>query len=156
MNMMTSYTKIQTLFAYNTLLKNAFTKATTINITRHMARRDKLYGVEEGHAEQKNEVRKEKYWRKRNPSMKGLHWRESQGYDKSDALCKGAFALIPDWSDESGDVGAPTILQQNIMHSNLRLVNEVYEAAAIVRKAQEFEPSSSKASESIHSEPKTN
>ena len=102
-----------------------------------------------------NEVRKEKYWRKRNPSMKGLHWRESQGYDKSDALCKGAFALIPDWSDESGDVGAPTILQQNIMHSNLRLVNEVYEAAAIVRKAQEFEPSSSKVSESIHSESKT-
>ena len=53
MNMMTSYTKIQTLFAHNTLLKYAFTKNTTINITRHMARRDKLYGVEEGHAEQK-------------------------------------------------------------------------------------------------------
>lgn len=53
MNKMTSYTKIQTLFSYNTLLKNAFTKTTTINITRHMARRDKLYGVEEGHAEQK-------------------------------------------------------------------------------------------------------
>ena len=53
MKMMTSYPKIQTLFSYNNLLKNAFTKTTTINITRHMARRDKLYGVEEGHAEQK-------------------------------------------------------------------------------------------------------
>ena len=50
---MTSYTKIKNLFCSNTLLQNALTKTTTSNITRHMANRDKLYGVEEGHATQK-------------------------------------------------------------------------------------------------------
>ena len=50
---MTSYANARTLFYSNTLLQNAFRKPTGINITRHMANRDKLYGVEEGHAEQK-------------------------------------------------------------------------------------------------------
>ena len=50
---MTNYTKIKILFSSNTLLQNALTKTTTSNITRHMANRDKLYGVEEGHATQK-------------------------------------------------------------------------------------------------------
>jgi len=152
---MTSYTKIKILFCSNTLLQNALTKTTTSNITRHMANRDKLYGVEEGHATQKNEVRKEKYWRKRNPPLKGFVWRETQGYDKSKALATGAFSLIPDWSNESGEFGAPTPLQERIMEENLRLINEIYEAASIVKKAQEFESSAVETSDSVQSEPKT-
>lgn len=114
----------------------------TSNITS--AKRDNIYGSEEGHAEQKNEVRKEKFWRKRNPKMKGFNWREQNNYDKQRALSHGTFALIPDWSTETGEIGAPTPLQERIMEQNLQLINEIYEAAMIVKKAQEFEPSESR------------
>ena len=50
---MSCYATIRTLFYSNTLLQNAFKTTTANNITRHMANRDKLYGVEEGHATQK-------------------------------------------------------------------------------------------------------
>ena len=102
-----------------------------------------------------NEVRKEKYWRKRNPPLKGFVWRETQGYDKSKALATGAFSLIPDWSNESGEYGAPTPLQERIMEQNLRLINEVYEAASIVKNAQEYESSAVETSASEQLEPKT-
>merc|ERR1719219_1534969 len=92
-----------------TMLRSADLETIQNKCVRFMsAKRDKLYGVEEGHAEQKNEVRKEKYWRKRNPSRKGSYWREANGYDKNNALHTGAFALIPDWSNASGEIGAPT------------------------------------------------
>ena len=39
------------------------------------------------------------------------------------------------------------------MEQNLRLINEVYEAASIVKRAQEFE-SSNKAVSDVQSEPK--
>lgn len=121
---------------------------------RYMSgKRDKLYGVEEGHAEQKNEVRKEKYWRKRNPSRKGMYWREVNGYDKNNALHSGAFALIPDWTDENGEVGAPTPLQEKVAEQNLRLINQVYEAALIAKKAQEFETPPRQNSNIVHSDP---
>ena len=50
---MSCYATVRTLFYSNTLLQNAFKTTTANNITRHMANRDKLYGVEEGHATQK-------------------------------------------------------------------------------------------------------
>ena len=87
--------------------------------------------------------------------MKGFVWRETQGYDKSKALATGAFSLIPDWSNESGEFGAPTPLQERIMEENLRLINEVYEAASIVKKAQEFERSAMETNDTVQSEPRT-
>ena len=41
------------------------------------------------------------------------------------------------------------------MEENLRLINEIYEAASIVKKAQEFERSAVETSDSVQSEPKT-
>jgi len=149
---MTSYSNARTLFYSNTLLQNAFRKTTGINITRHMANRDKLYGVEEGHAEQKNEVRKEKYWRKRNPAGKGFLWREREGYDRTDALCRGAFSLIPDWSEVSGEPGAPTEFQERLVQQNVRLITDIYEAASLV-KAQEFETSNKETIDGVKPEP---
>ena len=61
--------------------------------------------------------------------------------------------MIPDWSDENGDVGAPTPLQEQIMDRNLLLINQVYEAAMIVKKAQEFEPSKQTSSETVAPDP---
>jgi len=150
---MSCYATVRTLFYSNTLLQNAFKTTTANNITRHMANRDKLYGVEEGHATQKNEVRKEKYWRKRNPATKGFLWREREGYDKTDALCRGAFSLIPDWSEVSGEPGAPTEFQERVMQQRLRLITEIYEAAQLVKKAQEFESSKQEATDGVKSEP---
>ena len=64
------------------------------------------------------------------------------------ALSDGAFALIPDWSSQNGDAGAPTPLQEQIRQRNLILINEVFEAAEIVKKAKEFQPCKNTASES--------
>ena len=100
-----------------------------------------------------NEVRKEKYWRKRNPATKGFLWREREGYDKTDALCRGAFSLIPDWSEVSGEPGAPTEFQERVMQQRLRLITEIYEAAQLVKKAQEFESSKQEATDGAKSEP---
>lgn len=146
------------MWARRAVLINTTQQNINNKCVRYMAsKRDKLYGVEEGHAEQKNEVRKEKYWRKRNPSRKGSYWREANGYDKNNALHTGAFALIPDWSNASGEIGAPTPLQEKIVQQNLRLINEVYEAALIAKKAQEFEISAKENSDIVHSDsqPKT-
>ena len=89
-----------------------------------------------------NEVRKERWWRKRNPPLRGYRWREANGYDKEQALSHGAFALIPEWShDDTGDAGAPTQLQEQIAERNLQLITQVYEAAVLVQKVKQFEPS---------------
>jgi len=142
------------LWTSRSLLNSASIKETNNNYVRYMsAKRDKLYGVEEGHGEQKNEVRKEKFWRKRNPARTGGQWREHNNYDKHAALTHGALSMIPDWSDESGEIGAPTPLQEQIMEQNFRLINEVYEAAMIVKKAQEFELSESRNSDIVGTDP---
>lgn len=142
------------LWTSRAVLNNASLEKISNKCVRYMgSKRDKLYGVEEGHGEQKNEVRKEKYWRRRNPPRKGSLWREVNGYDKNNALHCGAFSLIPDWSDESGEIGAPTPMQEKIVAQNLRLINEVYEAAMIATKAQEFETSAAQNSDKLHTEP---
>lgn len=117
------------------------------------ARRDRIYGVEEGHGDQKNEVRKERFWRKRNPPLRGGLWREDNGYDMQNALSYGAFAMIPDWSTEDGETGAPTPLQEMIRDRNMVLINEVFEAAMIVKKAQEFDNSKQSSSETTKLSP---
>merc|ERR1719150_905517 len=130
------------LWASRTTLRNTDLETIQNKYVRFMrAKRDKLYGNEEGHGEQKNEVRKEKYWRRRNPPRKGSLWRGENGYDKNNALHLGAFSLIPDWTDENGEIGAPTPLQERLVKQNFQLINEVYEAAMMVTKAQEFETS---------------
>ena len=109
--------------------------------------------IQHFHSTLQNEVRKEKYWRKRNPAGKGFLWREREGYDRTDALCRGAFATIPDWSEVSGEPGAPTEFQERVMQQNLRLITEIYEAAQVVKKAQEFESSNKETIDSVKSEP---
>lgn len=138
------------LLASRSVISNTPCKLMLNSYVRNMSsKRDKLYGVEEGHAEQKNEVRKEKFWRKRNPSRKGAFWRETNGYDTRNALSHGAFAMIPDWSDENGDAGAPTPLQEKIRQYELTLIQQIYDASMIVQKAKEFEQSENKESDGL-------
>merc|ERR1719411_2149559 len=153
---MMAFNKFRSIFwASRTMLRNKNLETFQNNNVRFMsAKRDKLYGNEEGHGEQKNEVRKEKYWRRRNPPRKGSLWREENGYDKNNALHLGAFSLIPDWTDENGEIGAPTPLQERLVNQNSRLINEVYEAAMMVTKAQKFEKPAKQNNDLVHSEPK--
>ena len=69
------------------------------------------------------------------------------GYDTRNALSHGAFAMIPDWSDENGDAGAPTPLQEKIRNYELHLIQQIYDASMIVEKAKEFEQSQNKESD---------
>ena len=61
--------------------------------------------------------------------------------------------MIPDWTDENGEIGAPTALQERLVKQNFRLINEVYEAAMMVTKAKEFEPSAKQNNDLVHSDP---
>lgn len=97
------------------------------------------YGFEEGHGE-KNEVRKDAWFRKRNPPRKVHDWRRKQNLHPQ-ALAWGPCSQSADWSyDESGDPGVLNSKQQSMLKDNLRLVEEVHQAAMLVKKAQEFEP----------------
>ena len=60
---------------------------------------------------------------------------------------------MPDWSEVSGEPGAPTEFQERVMQQNLRLITEIYEAAQVVKKAQEFESSNKETIDSVKSEP---
>ena len=55
--------------------------------------------------------------------------------------------MIPDWSDEKGDAGAPTPLQEKIRQYELTLIQQIYDASMIVEKAKEFEQSNNKESD---------
>jgi len=97
------------------------------------------YGYEPGHGE-KNEARKENYFRKRNPPRKVHDWRQKQNLHPQ-ALAWGPLSQSADWSyDESGDPGVLNTKQQALLKENNRLVEEVFQAAMLVKKAQQFEP----------------
>lgn len=102
-----------------------------------MGRRDKMYGSEPGHGE-KNEVRKERWWRKKNPPLRGGDWRELRGLEH-DSLPKGIFARRPDWRRLDGEPGALTVAQEHNKEAELRLIEDIYEAAQVTLKAKEFE-----------------
>lgn len=95
------------------------------------------YGYEEGHGED-NEVRKEKFFRKRNPQRKVHDWRRKHNLHPQ-ALAWGPWSQKADWSFESGDPGVLNAKQQQLMTDNIRLAEEVHQAALLVLKAKQFE-----------------
>ena len=89
--------------------------------------------MEEGH-DLKNEVRKEKWIKKRQRPTKGAAWRKAQGLESS--VLKG-FKEIPEWSDvETGFPGAPTPAQIHAKKVNLQLCQDIFDAAMLVKRAQ--------------------
>lgn len=98
----------------------------------------KDYGYEEGHGE-KNEVRKEKWWRKRNPPRKVHEWRTKHNLHPQ-ALAWGPWSQKADWSfDEDGESGVLNRKQQMLFEDDKRLAQEVHSAAILVLQAKQFE-----------------
>ena len=95
------------------------------------------YGYEEGHGE-KNEVRKDNWWRKRNPHRKIVDWREEQKLHPQ-AVAWGPLSQTADWSFPDGQPGVLNEKQRRMRADNIRLVNEVHQAAMLVMKAKQFE-----------------
>jgi len=105
--------------------------------TRHFGKR-KAYGYEEGHGE-KNEVRKDYWWRKRNPPRKPWGDYKSKRNLHPAVLAWGPNSQTPDWSYEDGHPGVLNKKQAMLRADNIRLVKEVHEAALLVLKARQFE-----------------
>jgi len=104
---------------------------------RHFNKR-KDYGYEKGH-DLGNEVRKDKFWRKRNPPRKPWSdYRDKNNLHPS-VLAWGPNSQTPDWSFESGEPGILNKKQAMLRADNIRLVKEVHQAALLVLKAKEFE-----------------
>lgn len=96
--------------------------------------RDQKYGVEEGH-DLKNEVRKEKWIKKRQRISKGADWRKAQGLE--DRVMNTTIKAMPEWSDaETGFPGAPTNKQIHAKKVNLQLCQDIFDAAMLVKRAQ--------------------
>ena len=76
------------------------------SVTVRNKSRYRKYGAEEGFA-QKNEVRKEKWYRKQLPHRTGGgEWRESYGLTNNANNC-GPLYDIPDYRFENGNPGVP-------------------------------------------------
>jgi len=107
---------------------------------RNFGRR-KEYGFEKGH-DTKNEVRKEQFWRKRNPPRKPWSdWRSKKNLHPQ-VLSWGPVSHTPDWSfAETGDAGVLNDKQARMRKEDIRLVKEVHQAAMLVLKAKQFEQS---------------
>jgi hypothetical protein len=114
--------------------RSFFTMANTSQ-SNVCGRRDHVYGNEEGH-DIKNEVRKEKWIRKRNPRTGGENWRRQAGYEP-DPLTHGTFAQMSDWSEtDTGHLGAPTEKQKIEKVRMIELAQSIYDAAMLVEKAK--------------------
>lgn len=99
----------------------------------------KDFGYEKGH-DLKNEVRKDKFWRKRNPPRKPwADYRQNKNLHPQ-VLAWGPVSVTPDWSFENGDPGVLNDKQSRMRNENVRLAKEVHQAAMLVLKAREFEP----------------
>jgi len=100
-----------------------------------LASRHKIYGVEEGH-HIKNEVRKEKWIRKRMRRPLGGDWREEQGLARSGN--EGGYPLTdnPDWSYADGRPGIPSFKQIKRMIEQRQYAVEIKEALEAVKFAQ--------------------
>ena len=96
--------------------------------------RDQKYGVEEGH-DLKNEVRKEKWIKKKLRIGNGANWRKDQGLEP--VVMNTTIQAMPEWSDaESGFPGAPTPNQIRAKKVNLQLCQDIFDAAMLVKRAQ--------------------
>jgi len=104
----------------------------------NLCNRDVKYGVEEGH-DLKNEVRKEKWIKKRQKPTKGQKWRKEHGLT-SEVMNNQHVNAMNNWSDvETGFPGAPTLTQINERKVMIELCQDIFDAAMLVKRAQNIE-----------------
>lgn len=115
-----------------------FTVANNNSFGRILAsKNDKLYGQEPGH-DLKNEVRKEKWIRKRMRRTMGAAWREQSGYERQPFI-SGTMSQLNDWTDvNTGMAGAPTLKQKAQRKRMVELAQDIYDAAKMVEKAKKL------------------
>merc|ERR1711913_143850 len=95
-----------------------------------------IYGTEEGH-DVKNEVRKERWIRKRQRRPLGGEWRESQGLGRSGNEGGCPLTDLPDWSYADGRPGIPSFKQIKRMVEQRQYAVEIKEALDAVKFAQD-------------------
>lgn len=115
------------------LARLSFRSFCTTTILR--SKRDNVYGVEEGHGT-RNEVRSEKWIRKQKlrSQTKGEAWRTDRNYESS----VQKFTLpLSNWSDADQDLpGPPSNLQKLAKINNLKLAQDIFDAAQLVQRAK--------------------
>jgi len=125
-------------------IRSIFTLANSSGRASNLCGRkaDKIYGVEDGHGE-KNEVRKEKWIKKKVKKDRGDYlghicgedYRVKNGYMKKQNLF--VVDVFSNWSDaDSGLPGPSTAMQRVRKLKNLQLAEDVFEAAMLVKRAQ--------------------
>ena len=111
------------------------TVANSFRIHNLSAKKDHNYGNEWGH-DIKDEVRKEKWIRKRNRRTKGENYRVSNGFEKEPALI-GHLKAMNNWSNaETGTPGAPLLSQTIDRQRMSELAQDIFDAAMLVEKAK--------------------
>jgi len=111
------------------------TVSTNLRSTILFGKKDQVYGNEEGH-DVKNEVRKEKWIKKRQNRPRSMKWRMQNGFEaRQDSL----LDRMSNWSDPDSQIpGAPTERQVALKKRNLELAQDVFDAAMLVQKAKSF------------------
>jgi len=115
---------------------NVFPKNTvTLFSVREMGFR-KQYGSEEGH-HTKNEVRKEKWIRKRQRRSLGGDYREYQGLPRSVISCGEPLVDGIDWSFADGRPGIPGQKQIKLIFNQKEYASEIKAALDLVNKFEQ-------------------
>lgn len=97
---------------------------------------DKIYGVEEGHGV-KNEVRGEKWIKGHRIHRNGEDWRVGNGYSKKQHLWM--LETGHTWTDVDSELpGPPTDSQRIRQLKNLRLAQDIFDAAMLVQRAKDM------------------
>jgi len=99
---------------------------------RHIGRKDNAYGYEEGHGT-KNEVRKDRWIRKRRIKTAGQEWREEQGLVPN-PFRSHALVTTPDWKFKDGRPGYLTQDQAEAVAIMKDLCQDVHEALKLMKK----------------------
>lgn len=124
-------------------IRSIFTLANNSSRVSNLCGRkaDKVYGIEEGHGP-KNEVRKER-WIKAQWLKKHGHYINGEDYRVKNGYMRYQRDFMVDaynnWSDvDSGLPGASTDLQRIRKLKNLRLAQDIFDAAMLVQRAKDI------------------
>lgn len=104
-------------------------------LPRLCSKRDSVYGVEEGHGA-RNEVRTEKWIRKQQMKnqTKGGDWRKERNFSPS---IDSFTTQLSNWSDaDQGLPGPPSTIQKVRRINNLKLAQDIFDAAMLVQRAK--------------------
>lgn len=103
--------------------------------SRNVSNRERLYGHEEGH-DIHNEVRKERWIRRRMRRTMGGEWRESRGWDATGRM-NSPLELLPDWHYADGRPGALSEKQKRYIRVQRDMVQDVFTCLDMVKTGKE-------------------